>query len=170
VASKIEFERFTAMSDDVGQIVEQVRGNRLMSAPWRLWELALCRMNNWGHAAFDVDELEMLVCGCKGKSERQVLKRAFDTLIDLGRISPESTTLCVVVNTDLWARGAGKGAWDHACSEPSHRAHRRHRWSGKQGWRLPDVDVPESTFNDPWGTPNVPAGTSSVPDRGGWSA
>lgn len=124
------------MSDEVTSTVEaQACGNRKMSVPWRLWEITLCRMNNWGHAAFDAKELQMLVCGSVGDSEKHAVARGFKTLTDLGRISPDSTRLCVVVNYDMWRRGAGKGKWDDTCSEPSHRPHRRHVWSPVGGWK-----------------------------------
>jgi hypothetical protein len=70
------------MSDEVTSTVEaQACGNRKMSVPWRLWEITLCRMNNWGHAPFDPKELQMLVCGSVGESERRALDRGFKTLI-----------------------------------------------------------------------------------------
>lgn len=131
----IGFERFTAVSDDVAnKVVAQACGNRHMSIPWRLWEITLCRINNWGHAPFDVDELTMMVCGAVGSSERKALNRGFKTLIELERIAPESSRLCVVANDDWWRRGAGKGSWEDTCSEPSHRQHRRHVWSATRGW------------------------------------
>lgn len=150
------------MSDEASKKVEaQACGERRMSIPWRLWEITLCRINNWGHAAFDISELEMLVCGAVGKSEGQVLTRGFKTLTELGRISPDSTRLCVVVNDDLWRRGGGKGSWEDSCSEPAHRAHRRHVWSAVRGWEQPvrqsanvAVTVPVAASNVPvWGVP-----------------
>lgn len=132
--SKIGFERFTAMSD---QAVDKVQacGNRHMSVAWRLWEITLCHMNNWGHAPFDPRQLQMLICGATGEPERRAVDRGFKNLKALGRIAPESTPLCVVVNDDMWRRGAGKGKWDDTCSEPSHRPYRRHVWSAKDGWK-----------------------------------
>lgn len=149
--SKIGFERFTAMNDDTTAKVEaQACGNRLMSAPWRLWEITLCRINNWGHAAFDLNELEMLVCGALGASERKAVRRGLDTLTELSRVAPGSTRLCVVVNYGLWRRGAGKGSWDDSCSEPAHRQYRRHVWSPESDWHTPKRDdSPDAIFVPP---------------------
>lgn len=155
--SKIGFERFTAMSDDVARnVVAQACGERRMSVQWRLWEITLCRINNWGHAAFDRHELQMLVCGAVGEPERRAIDRGFKVLIGLGRISPESTRLCVVVNDDLWRRGAGKGTWEDACSEAAHRPYRRHVWSAVSGWQPRKQDVAT-------GSVAVPVPVSGVP-------
>ncbi len=164
--SKIGFERFTAMSDDIGKVVAQAAGNRHMSIPWRLWELVLCRINNWGHAPFDPNELQMLACAAVGPSERRAVNRGLKILSEnLGRISPDSTTLCVVVNADLWRRGAGKGKWDDDCSEPAHRAYKRHTWSATRGWGASQRDAPTGTVDVPVTTSGVPVWT---PDADPW--
>lgn len=159
--SKIGFERFTAMSDEATNKV-QACGNRHMSVAWRLWEITLCRMNNWGHAPFDLKELQMLVCGSVGESEGAALRRGFKTLITLERISPDSTQLCVAVNDDLWRRGGGRGSWDDTCSEPAHRDNRRHAWSATRGWAplrrentSKTVQIPEPASGVP--VPDMPA-------------
>jgi hypothetical protein len=133
-----------------------------MSIPWRLWEMTLCRINNWGHAAFDPGELEMLVCGAAGASERKALHRGFKTLIELSRISPDSTKLCVVVNDDLWRRGAGRGSWEDSCSEPAHRAHRRHVWSAAKGWDAVKRVAAKETITVPVVASDVPVWGSPV--------
>jgi hypothetical protein len=151
------------MSDTVEA---QACGNRKMSVSWRLWEITLCRMNNWGHAPFDPRELQMLVCGSVGDSEKRAVARGFKTLTDLGRISPESTKLCVVVNDDMWRRGAGKGKWDDTCSEPSHRPHRRHVWSAVGGWKAVKRDSATAAVTVPEPVAGVPAWT---PDLDPWA-
>jgi hypothetical protein len=127
-----------------------------MSIPWRLWEITLCRINNWGHAPFDPRELQMLVCGAVGSSEYKAVQRGFKVLTTLERIAPDSTELCVAVNDDLWRRGAGKGAWADMCSEPSHRPYWRHRWSAKRGWVAPQREVPDEAVNVPVRVAGVP--------------
>jgi hypothetical protein len=152
------------MSDLVAEKINfQACGNRKMSIPWRLWEITLCRINNWGHAPFGRSELQMLVCGAVGESERKALDRGFRTLIELGRIAPDSSRLCVVVDDDLWRRGGGKGAWEDSCSEPAHRDYRRSVWSAERGWEpgrraavSGTVTVPVPTAGVPVWTPNVP--------------
>ena len=36
---------------------------KVMNGPWRVWEIALQRMNNWGHAGFRPGELAQIACG-----------------------------------------------------------------------------------------------------------
>jgi hypothetical protein len=98
----------------------------------------------------------MLVCGALGASERTAVNRGIKTLTELHRIAPGSTRLCIVVNDDLWRRGAGKGKWDDSCSEPAHRQLRRHVWSPDGDWHTPKRDdSPDVMF--------VPPVTSGVP-------
>jgi hypothetical protein len=59
-----------------------------MSGPWRVWEICLGRMNNWGHAAFDAGELARLATGKDTGSGRQMITRWLDTLAQMRRIKP----------------------------------------------------------------------------------
>ena len=115
---------YAVSSEAVMALVETER--KRMSVPWRIWEIATARMNNWGHASFRPDELVTLVCGSCTKSDRQAVKRGLDVLADMGRIMRRSrgagigsTELCVVVNTTVAHRLAGR-AKDYLCWEPSH--------------------------------------------------
>ena len=55
--------KFVKMSDIVFELASTDPADKRMSVPWRIWELALGRMNNWGHAGFEKDELASLVTG-----------------------------------------------------------------------------------------------------------
>lgn len=103
-----------------------------MSGPWRVWEICLGRMNNWGHAAFDPGELATLATGKDTPSARQMISRWLDTLAEMRRIKPPkepggSTQLCVIVNSDLAWRGAGRAS-DFLCCEPWHRKTHKQTW------------------------------------------
>jgi hypothetical protein len=95
-----------------------------MSMPWRLWEVVIARMNNYGHAAFRKDELTRLACGKVSRSDVQAVYRGLRILADMGRIAPVgdkgSTLFCVLVNEDIAMRSAGRGNYKYLCSEHSH--------------------------------------------------
>jgi hypothetical protein len=100
-----------------------------MSMPWRLWELALARMNNYGHAPFRKDEIVRLACGEVSRSNTQAVRRGMVTLASMGRIAPVgdngSTLFCVMVNPEVAQRRAGKGSYKFLCSEISHMSIRQ---------------------------------------------
>ena len=118
---KITFGSWVAVNDET-LLAEQER--KRMSVPWRMWELALAKMNNYGHAPFHTDELVRLCCGTVNRSNVQAVRRGMKTLAEMGRIAPVgdkgSTLLCVMVNPSLAQRVAGKGNYKYLCSEPSH--------------------------------------------------
>ncbi|SRR6266704_473664 len=109
-----------------------------MSMPWRLWEISVARMNNYGHAAFHTDELVKLACGKVSRADTQAVYRGLRTLADMGRIAPVgekgTTLLCVMVNTEVAMRGAGKGNYKFLCSEPSHMDIRQTPYVTVAGW------------------------------------
>jgi hypothetical protein len=117
--------------DSKRELTEKER-NR-MSVSWRVWEVALSRLNNHGHAAFHTDELVKLVCGKVDRNSAQVVHRGIKTLAQMGRIAPEgdkgSTLLCILVNPEIARRDAGKGNYTYLCSEPSHMDMRQEPYS-----------------------------------------
>jgi hypothetical protein len=120
-----------------------------MSGPWRVWEICLGHMNNWGHAPFDPGELAALATGKDTPSGRQMVSRWLDTLAVMRRIKPPrepggSTQLCVIVSRDLAWRGAGRAS-EHFCSEPSHRQTRKETWPESE---------PDPIVNDPGPIPD----------------
>lgn len=143
---KITFESWVAM-DNERLLAEKERSR--MSMPWRIWELALARLNNYGHAPFCKDELVKLACGTAGRANVQAVKRGMKTLADMGRIAPPgdggSTLLCIRVNAEYAQRAVGKGGYKYVCSESSH---------------MGDVKV---TVYDPGGTIPPHDGTDDAP-------
>lgn len=144
-----------------------------MSGPWRVWELCLGRMNNWGHAAFDPGELAELATGRDTPSGRQMIARWLKTLADMRRVKPPSepggsTQLCVIVSCDLAWRGAGRAS-DYYCSEPSHRQSRKQTWP-EQEQEPSNPPAHESTdpvrTDDPWADESTPQDARDTP-RGG---
>jgi hypothetical protein len=142
---KITFESWVAMDD--GRLLAEKERSR-MSMPWRIWELALAKLNNYGHAPFCKDELVKLACGAVNRANVQAVKRGMKTLADMGRIAPVgdggSTVLCIRVNADITQRAVGKGGYKYVCSEPSH---------------MGDLKV---TAYDPGGIIPPPGGTDGV--------
>ena len=121
-----------------------------MNGPWRVWEICLGRMNNWGHAAFDPGELAQLATGKDTPSGRQMIARWLKTLADMRRIKPPSepggsTQLCVIVNCELAWRGAGRAS-DYFCAEPAHRKTRKQTWSESE----PEASVTNTEPESPW--------------------
>src|SRR5215469_15769430 len=100
---KISLGSWIAVSHDI--FLRGIGTDRRMSGPWRVWEIALSRMNNWGHAAFDPGELAEHACGKDTPSNRAMVTRWLKTLAGMNRIMPMtdggSTQLCVVVNSEL---------------------------------------------------------------------
>lgn len=143
---RITFESWVAMDD--GRLLDEKERHR-MSMPWRIWELALAKLNNYGHAPFCKDELVKLACGTVDRANVQAVKRGMKTLADMGRIAPVgdggSTLLCIRVNAEYAQRAVGKGGYKYVCSEPGH---------------MGDVKV---TAYDPGGTIPLPGGTDDVP-------
>lgn len=95
-----------------------------MSMPWRLWEIALSKVNNYGHAAFHKDELVRLACGEVTRANRAAVYRGMKILAQMGRIAPVgekgSTLLCIMINEDIGKRRAGKGNYTYLCAEITH--------------------------------------------------
>jgi hypothetical protein len=117
-ANSITFESWTAM-DSERELAECERVR--MSGPWRVWELSLARVSNWGHSAFKPGELVTLACGNDTPPNRIQLHRWIKVLAQMGRIDPErSTPLCILVNRDIAQRNRGKGARKDLCWEPMH--------------------------------------------------
>ncbi len=117
----ITYESWTAL-DANHKLTE--RESKRMSMPWRLWEISVARMNNYGHAAFRKNELTRLACGRAERSDTQAVYRGLRILADMGRIAPVgdkgSTLFCIMVNADIAMRGAGKGNYKYLCSEHTH--------------------------------------------------
>jgi len=129
---RISLGNWIAMSHDI--YVRGMGTDKRMSGPWRVWEVTLSRMNNWGHAAFTAGELAALACGKDTPSNRVQVGRWLRTLASMKRIMPMaegkvsgSTQLCVVVNSELAQRGSGRAS-DYLCSEPLHRSHQKQSW------------------------------------------
>ena len=127
---RIEYESWIAVSDSIGTLAERER--KRMSVPWRIWEISLSRANNWGHAGFRPGELPRLVCGDDTRTNRQAVYRGMKILSAMGRIMPPgskgSTLLCIVINSQLAQRRAGKGRRLNMCSEPEHMDYRETTW------------------------------------------
>jgi len=141
------------MSDIVFNLATIDPADRRMSIPWRIWEISLGRMNNFGHAGFARDELASLVTGkavpgqswgpdnAVGRVERKLVWKYTKILKDLGRIAPSSTSLCIVVRHDIVTRPRGKGGYDDMCCEPDHMKVRRMAWEPSTGWFDPQTGV-----------------------------
>jgi hypothetical protein len=108
-----------------------------MSGPWRVWEIALYRMNNWGHAPFGPGELATLACGKDTPSNRAMVHRWIRVLAEMGRIKPEggfgSTQLCIIVNHLHVKRDSGRAS-SHLCSEPAHFGYHKRSWPDARTW------------------------------------
>jgi hypothetical protein len=102
-----------------------------MNGPWRVWEAALRRLNNYGHAPFRPGELTKIVCGVDTPSNRNRVRNWMKGLAAMGRIAPlakgGSTQLCILINNHVANRGAGK-PMDFMCWEPSHADCRKRHW------------------------------------------
>ena len=141
----IELESWSAVSDEIGSLVE--RDRKRMSMAWRLWEICLARANNWGHAAFRPDELVRMACGGNSRSDRQAVGRGLRTLEAMERIMPladngGSTVLCVVVNRRIVERKAGKGSRKDVCSEPGHMDKKDMTWTPEGMMRPTFTEAP----------------------------
>ena len=156
------------MSDIVYKLASSDPSDKRMSIPWRLWKIALGKMNNWGHAGFEKDELASLITGkptlgnawgpenAVGRTERQLVWKYLKVLKDMGRIAPASTSLCIVVRHDI-VTGRGKGGYDHLCCEPAHMKVRRMVWEPPTGWFDPETGVAAGgTSHSQWGVPVAP--------------
>lgn len=131
-------ESFIKMIVEVADLSLTDTERRHMNGPWRVWEAVLHRLNNYGHAPFRPGELAKIVCGADTPSNRNRVRDWMKGLAAMERIAPlgpgESTQLCILVNTHVAYRGAGK-AMNFMCWEPSHADIRKMRW--------PDGDVYE---------------------------
>ena len=115
-----------------------------MSGPWRVWEVCVMRSNNWGHAPFKAGELASLT-GKNGQdtpANRDQVHRWLGVLTDMGRIDVTSTQLCVVINTSMAWRGAGKGSWENLCSEPKHSDTRKTPFNAPAPAFVPPAKTP----------------------------
>ena len=138
----IAYESWVAL--DVEMMLAEVERKR-MAMPWRLWELALARMNNHGHAPFRKNELVAMACDKVSRSDIQAVYRGLKILAAMGRIAPVgeggSTLFCIMVNTDIAQRAAGKGNYRFLCSEPSHMDTRQ------ESYHAPDPTDPSEWTN-----------------------
>jgi hypothetical protein len=136
--------------DYVGMNVEQVTLNpdqlKYMTGAWRVWELSLIRLNNYGHAPFKPGELAQLACGSDTPANRARVRQWMKALVAMGRIKRAtktewgSTQQCIVVS-NLWVnRGAGRGM-AYMCCEPKHFDYRRTSWPIVA--EVPPAEVPE---------------------------
>lgn len=167
--------KFVKMSDIVYNLATSDPSDKRMSVPWRIWEIALGRMNNFGHAGFERDELASLVTGkpmardswspenAVGRVERQLVAKYVRVLKDMGRIAPTSTSLCVVVRHDIVTRPRGKGGYDDMCSEPSHMRVRRMAWEPPHGWFDPVAGAVAASASASQRHPGTVQNTSHTP-------
>lgn len=120
------------------------RGHSRMSGPWRVWEICLSRMNNWGHASFMEGELAKLATGKDSHASRTQVNKWLKTLAEIGRVvavgKGGTTQLCVVVNCRIVSRNAGKAS-DYLCSEPGHKGHQKERWPDDDDWQDDAAEV-----------------------------
>jgi hypothetical protein len=130
---KVPYESWSALNDD---LILAEKERQRMSMPWRIWEISVARANNWGHAGFRKGELTRLCCGEDSPNNWLAVSRGMKVLREMGRIGPDSTGFCVVVNRGYVWRGAGKGSRKDICAEPAH------------------MDTRETPF-DPQGTASV---------------
>jgi hypothetical protein len=147
--------KFVKMSDIVYKLAVADPSDKRMSLPWRIWEISLGRMNNWGHAGFAKDELASLILGksALSRTERQKVWKYVKVLKDLGRIAPVSTSLCIVVRHDIVTRPRGKGGYDDLCCEPNHMPYRRMVWEPSAGWFDAETGITaDGIHRDPWAT------------------
>jgi hypothetical protein len=154
----ITYESWVAM--DAGRRLTENERVR-MTMPWRLWEISLARINNYGHAAFRRDELTRLACGRVSRSDTQAVYRGLRILATMGRIAPVgdkgSTLFCVMVNVDIAMRSAGKGNYKYLCAEPTHMDIRQTPYSPQT--LSPDFAAPaDSDEHDAWDEPWQSAG------------
>ncbi len=154
----ITYESWAAL--DANRKLTQRERNR-MSMPWRLWEVAVARMNNHGHAAFRKDELTRLACGKVSRSDTQAVYRGLRVLADMGRIAPVgdkgSTLFCVLVNADIAMRSAGRGNYKYLCSEPTHMDIRQTPYSPatlSPDFAAPAIDDECDPWDEPWQPPD----------------
>jgi hypothetical protein len=174
--------KFVKMSDIVFKLATSDPADKRMSIPWRIWEIALGRMNNWGHAGFEKDELASLVTGMQlpgdswnpddavGRTERQLVWKYVKVLKEMGRVAPASTSLCVVVRHDIVTRPRGKGGYAHICCEPEHMRYRQMVWEPPHGWFDPETGVSAGVaVPAPW-TPGVTPHTPPVSKYDNWHA
>lgn len=141
---------------------------RKMNMAWRVWTLAVIRMNNWGHAGFKPGELALLATGEDTRSTRGMVSKAIKNLGEMGWIKPPagefgSTQHCIIVNPRWAYRGAGRAS-NFLCAEPTHFGRQKERW---------DVDMPgkpEPAVSQPEGQPQGDV-WDDVPEprkTGGW--
>jgi hypothetical protein len=140
-------ESFVRMIISDFELTDAMR--RHMNGPWRVWTVALARLNNYGHAPFRPGELAEKVCGKDTPSNRDRVRDWLKALAAMGWIKPlgrgGSTQLCLMIHSEVANRGAGK-ATDYVCWEPSHADIRKHAW--------PSFEVPEVTESDCQDTAN----------------
>jgi hypothetical protein len=138
--AKIEFESWSAMSDDISDEITEYRN--FMSIQWRLWELCIGRANNFGHAAFRPGELVRLACGSDTRSDRQAVHGGLRKLGAMRRIDAHrSTPLCAILNHSLVMR-YGKGSRKDMCCEPMHMDYRDQPWASEMT-ESPRFESPE---------------------------
>jgi hypothetical protein len=132
--------KYTAVSDE---IADRIANSRLPISSKVLFALQ-AGMNNWGHAYFHGDELAQVVYGRNRSITRGMRNTVYEKIKqfrDAGWIAPESTNDCIVLDADLFQRGAGRGSVTDHCFEPSHRNCVRYRWSSTRGWLTDATDT-----------------------------
>jgi hypothetical protein len=158
IKPSITYESWVAL--DVEMLLADIERNKMQMA-WRLWELALARMNNHGHAPFRKNELVWMACGRNERSDVQTVYRGLKNLADMGRIAPVgeggSTLYCIRVNTDIAQRQAGRGNYKYLCSEPSHMDIRQEAYhtpvqpdKPRDRWHERERIDHEDSEPDPW--------------------
>jgi hypothetical protein len=93
---------------------------------FRLYLLAVARVNRWGHCPFHRGELRTLL----GVSQ-PTLRQAMNSLESTKMTSPESSSLCVVLSARAIRRADRS---DVRCTEPDHFGKQELMWIHGHGW------------------------------------
>jgi hypothetical protein len=120
-----------------------MRGGSFRALPvaMRIWFMAAARANVYGHAPFAPRELEKLL-GDVSKPRRLA---AIRSLKSSQMIAPESTSLCIVLNSE-WIRRADRSY--KTCIEPSHLERQNLMWTHSYGWESGQYEW-HAFVNDP---------------------
>lgn len=119
-------------SDD--ELLDLAAINTKAPMPWRVWDIASARGNIWGHAEFAPGELRGIL-GMSSK-RRDELNAAIGKLKAYGRVGPESTSQCIVLNAALYRRK--DRARKHCTVHPGHETDfwvRGYGWAPEDEWK-----------------------------------
>jgi hypothetical protein len=97
-----------------------------LNPDFRLYLLAVSRMNKWGHCPFRPGELLRLL-----NVSRPTFRKAMRTLQSAKLIAPESTALCVALSSQAIRRNDRS---EKRCAEPSHLDTQECMWVHGKGW------------------------------------